>query len=449
MITVKLLNDHNISPNKIANHAAKICYTSTILDINNEKTIDVENQLFNTGHHTTYEHQLFNFEIEGIAVSDVTFGLHLTHPYYNTDQRSGRYSKMFDNPDFEEIRSYIKDIYNPEDLDLIMDYVEFGCSIFKNNILRGIEIAKDILKEERINDEEYINKSAEKLAQEQLRNFISAIFNTGLFYSINIPTIAAIYERPSTKVAAILGDKIKEEVLKYYPELSYIFREEKRILSSSGLIKLLDNNKIIHSPDCKLIGVHGDLNNIVVPEIDDMMPIDKTIYMEKYQANNLIDIHTKVKTSLVVMGQDQRHRSIKRTIPVFTGEFYSPEIITRLGLEKDINELMNKWKNLHGKIDENLFETLAPFGAVMEYEKKANINALAHEQAKRLCWCAQEEIYNFNRILKEQIVEIGNKKLIDIFLPPCIKSNGKCYEGARFCRRKEKNSENPCPIRKI
>ncbi|MEZ7821280.1 MAG: hypothetical protein QMB51_03155, partial [Patescibacteria group bacterium] len=261
--------------------------------------------------------------------------------------------------------------------------------------------------------------------------------------------IAAIYERPSTKAMVVIGDKIKEELLKYYPELSYIFKEEKRILPSSGLIKMLNNNRIIYSPDCKLIEVCGDLNNIVVPDVDDMIPIDKTAYMEKYQANNLIDVHTKVKTSLIVMGQDQRHRSIKRTIPVFTGEFYSPEVISRLNLENDINELMNKWKNLYGKIDENLFETLAPLGAVMEYEKKANINALAHEQLKRLCWCAQEEIYNFNRILREQIIDIGNKKLIDIFLPPCIKIGGKCYEGARFCRRKDKNPENPCPIRKI
>ena len=147
MITVKLLDDHKISPNKIANHAAKICYTSTISDIDNEKIIDIENQLFNTGHHTTYEHQLFNFEIEGIAVSDVTFGLHLTHPYYNTDQRSGRYSKMFNDPDFEEIKSYIKGIYDPKDLDLIMEYIEFGYSVFKNNISKGVEVAKQILKE--------------------------------------------------------------------------------------------------------------------------------------------------------------------------------------------------------------------------------------------------------------------------------------------------------------
>lgn len=448
MLKVKLLKDHQINPEQMANHAAKICYTSSIGDIDTEKRIDVENQLFKTGHHTTFEHQLFNFDIEGISVADITFGLHLTHPYYNTDQRSGRYSKMFDKPDLEEIKEYILSIYGDKNIEEVMDFVKFGCEVFENNIDKATDIAKQILTEERRNDSEYFEKNAKKMAQEQLRNFISTIFLTGLEYSITIPTMVAMYEAPLNPFCKILFDKIKEEFLDQYPDLAYLFREDRRDLNFTSS-EIINSNEIKYSSECELMGVYGDINTMVIPTMMDMIPVDRTSYKREYQANSLIDIHSKIRVSVATMGQDQRHRSIKRTNPKFTGNFYSPEVLTRLNIEKDIKELMNKWKNLKGIIDNNLFETLAPYGAIVEYEKKSNINALAHEQLKRLCWCAQEEIYNVNRILRNEIEKTGNTELLKIFLPPCLKECGKCYEGDRQCRRPSMDKSNPCPLRKI
>ena len=112
MITVKMLDDHKIKPECMADYAARGCYRSEPPILKEEPVLDVEKQLFLSSHHTTMEHQLFNFEIDGISISDVTLGLHLLSPYYNTDQRSGRFSKMYENPDFEEIRQYIIQIYN-------------------------------------------------------------------------------------------------------------------------------------------------------------------------------------------------------------------------------------------------------------------------------------------------------------------------------------------------
>lgn len=53
-----------------------------------------------------------------------------------------------------------------------------------------------------------------------------------------------------------------------------------------------------------------------------------------------------------------------------------------------------------GLIPNSLFTAIAPYGAMAKYQKKGNFNAVAHEQAKRLCFCAQEEIYNLGRLLR-------------------------------------------------
>ena len=102
MIKVSLIAKTNELPLNLISHAARTCYTANVPEMGT--TMDVENNLFKTGHHTTLQHNFFTFNISGLSVSSTIFGLHLTHPFYNTDQRSGRFSKMYVKPDFEEER---------------------------------------------------------------------------------------------------------------------------------------------------------------------------------------------------------------------------------------------------------------------------------------------------------------------------------------------------------
>jgi len=105
MIKVNLITHTETKPLELASHAALICYQAEMPEMG--KMLDVENRLFNVGHHTTLQHFFLTFSVEGIAVGDITFGMHLASPFYNSDQRSGRYcAKMFVEPDFEEIKNY-------------------------------------------------------------------------------------------------------------------------------------------------------------------------------------------------------------------------------------------------------------------------------------------------------------------------------------------------------
>ena len=107
-ITLKAKTD--LTPLKLASHAARVCYSINPDTLN--QPIDVKARLFDPGHHTTLQHNTFTFFIEDIPVSAVAFGLHLASPYYNSDQRSGRYSKMYNAPDFEALKKSLKEFFS-------------------------------------------------------------------------------------------------------------------------------------------------------------------------------------------------------------------------------------------------------------------------------------------------------------------------------------------------
>ena len=79
---------------------------------------------------------------------------------------------------------------------------------------------------------------------------------------------------------------------------------------------------------------------------------------------------------------------------------------------------------------------LAPYGAMVSYEKSGSFNAVAHEQFKRLCRSAQEEISELGRLQRLAIEErLGeDSPLLSMFEPPCYEK-GICSEGDGYCGR--------------
>jgi hypothetical protein len=102
------------------------------------------------------------------------------------------------------------------------------------------------------------------------------------------------------------------------------------------------------------------------------------------------------------------------------------------GLEQTAWDYMKEFAQLSKELSPALMTTLAPYGIMVRYEKNANLNALLHEQGKRLCWCSQEEISEISRQLRGELVKV-NPTLADKLSPPCYQ--GTCREGVRFCGR--------------
>ncbi|MCK5416515.1 FAD-dependent thymidylate synthase [Candidatus Parcubacteria bacterium] len=452
MIKVELLSHSSADPIELTSHAALACYQSIPPQMG--KKIDIENRLFNTGHHTTLQHNFFTFNIEGISVGDITTGMHLAHPFYNSDQRSGRYcAKMFLEPDFDKIEEYIKtfwpDVENSTRSE-VMTYIKNSVQIYHDNIKQASEITKKFIKEERpFVSDKAVELNGPKIAQEQMRVFIPIIFPTGFDFTINITVLAAIYQSAWTPAMKYVTEKMAELVMKQFPDLEFIFDEDKR-KNHEWAFDILNNNTIKNEPALELISVQNE-DNFIKPLNKDMHPVDLLHFLPKMMDNSIGEIETKVEMSIATMGQDQRHRTIRRGKPAFTGNFYLPSIPEECGLEEEAKKVLADWKNLKNKIPKTLHMIIAPYGAMVSYTKKGSFNAIAHEQGKRLCFCAQEEIYHLGRLLRLSIQDFNSKSsLLNIFEPPCYR-DGICAEGARYCGRdlKERNPDNFFPKRKI
>lgn len=435
-------------PLEIASHAALRCYQSEDPKIG--QVIDVEGRLFAPSHHTTLQHakSFFTFSIEGISVGDVIFALHLAHPFYNSDERSGRYcATMFLEPDFSAIEKYIKG-YWPEikkkELKKVLDYIRMGVGLYQKNISAATEIAKELIKKERpFVSEKYLESNAPKIAQEQMRTFISIIFPTGLDFTVNLTALAALHRTAWTPAMQHAVSEMVRIVLEKHPELGFMFSPDKKSQDEwSVKLPKEKNINLAKHPKHKLLTISGE-DSFIVPDSEDMHPVDLLHFRPKYMDNSIGEIRTKITISAATMHQDQRHRTIRRGEPSFTGGFYLPPILSKMGLDADAKKYLAEWITIGKKVPGTLAMILAPYGAMVSYEKVGSFNAIAHEQGKRLCWCAQEEIYHAGLFLRQAIEKKCDKKtkLLQIFEPPCYRT-GKCAEGARYCGRDMRKREN-------
>ena len=449
-ISVKLINSGEVLPASMAEHAAKLCYQPTLPPLNNcpneaeGATMDkfVNDRLLWTGHHTTLEHQYFSFEIEGISVGDIDFGLHLASPFYNSDQRSGRFcTDMFASPDYGQIEEYIKQFW-PDISDSvrrsIMDYIRSGIGLYQDNVGRATTLVAEFLRADRPNlSDKAVAMSAPKIAQEQMRVSVPVIFPTALVFTIDLSALVALWESAWTPVMRYITYKMKWTVLEKYPNLIYMFDENRR-RQNDWACQLIENggDPLVFQP--RILGVETqNIGDCLPPEPGLLHPIDRLHFTPETMDKNTATILVRAaRMSLATMGQDQRHRTIRRGLPHFTGEFYLPPAVREVINHDEARNLFHQWRALRAEIPPSLSMITAPYGAVVCYDKAGSVNAVLHELGKRLCWCAQEEIYELARqtriALGQQLPE--NHWLFHYLEPPCL-TGGKCGEGARYCGR--------------
>ena len=411
--------------------------------------------LWDTSHHTTWQHSSGTFSIAGIDVGNMKFGVHLVNRFYNSDEMSGRYcSKMFLEPDFSAIEEYIRHFWpglSSSIYDSVMAYVREGTSIFHRNIGRAAEVAGKFLKEERPRiSKKHLEATAPKVAQEQLRMFIPMIFPTGFDHTLNLTAIAAMYQAAWTPVLKDVTSQMVQLIVAQYPELERIYDLLVADRDWAPMIPGEDARYIASSPSLQLLHIDADYQ-IQMPEKAAMYPVDQLLFLPEMMNNSTASIMTEVELSSATMGQDQRHRTIDRSIPEFTGGFYTPAIIKGCDLERAAENLMRSWLKIAKNVPPTLANAIAPYGAMVRYRKRGNLNAIAHEQGKRLCFCAQEEIYNLGRLLREEISKSSDYQLAQLLQPPCY-DDGKCAEGSRYCGRDlkvRKAGDNYFPVRGV
>lgn len=429
------------------------------------KIIDLKKRIFDTGHHTILQHIYATFWLEGLAISDFTFGLHLAHPFYNSSQRSGRFcSSMFSKPDFTILANYIHTYWptlKNEQFAAVLNLIRNGAKIYEDNLVVAMEHAAKYIKQERpYATEKYINQNALKFAQEQLRVFLPTIFPTADTITINISTLSNLCQTAWSPTLKDISRKMADLIIQRCPNIAFMFesadsKESEKFWRWTPDFNHRDDTEILYKPKSELIDLEYNLKS-AFPEEWMTHPSDFLNFHPCFMKNRKTRFKTKVEISVATMGQDQRHRTTNRTEPAVTGNFYLPPLAALCKLEDKALEIMNLYKDIARYLsqDQNnktLVTAIIPYGAMVEYEKEFDLNSAIHEMSKRGCWCAQEEIYHLASGLRDAI----NKKyagyregeLLKIFLPACLK-NGICGEGARYCGRNI-GQEPHFPERKI
>ncbi len=221
-----------------------------------------------------------------------------------------------------------------------------------------------------------------------------------------------------------------------HPEIAFMFDPQFLRKDDWGLkLHLSPEKLLVFKPKLLRLRVE-DGDTFIPPEPGICHPVDQLHFRPEMMDNSVGGVFTEIEISLATMGQDQRHRTIGRSQPCFTGSFYCPPILRQVVEESQIWALMQQWGRLYSLVPRSLASILAPYGAVVRYKKRGSFNAVAHEQLKRLCWCAQEEIYNLSRASRLAVAdkEGADSPLLRMFEPYCFRA-GQCAEGGRYCGR--------------
>lgn len=413
--------------------AAGMCYQPNV-ELARKTKVPVSD-LWDGGHHTTMMHDKHHvtYLFENIPVSLVTFGLHLTHPFYNTSQRSGRYcTQMFGNDLTEYIHNFLVKYYQLDQsaVDRISKWVTRGMDFFENNRAHVTELARAAIHKERPFFKGNIDKHAERLAQEQLRCFISTITPTGMLYTVNLPTVAAMNRVAWNGPLKDLTSEMFRQVFSEDPPIG--IERWHPIMNSSDWYSVVINRPIIDmpmgDPDAQTKTVYSKVRYQNEKGSLNCLPFSpRTAWTEdEYKVKSIVEL------SVGAYGQEQRHRSIRRSLPEVTGRFLLPPLLADHSASvRFATEFINDYRVLVDEFTPEVMINFIPYGATVKYCREAEINALIHSARKRMCWNAMSEMSQLEQRHFTWIV--GNTDGLE----PCL--TGRCLEGSRYCGRDLKN----------
>jgi flavin-dependent thymidylate synthase len=425
----------NYKPTDIAVGSARSCYFGkhivTPEDVAEwDKKNELLNSIFKAGHHTTLMHYHFTFLIEGISRLLIWRLLH-SHPFYNSEQVSQRYAKMkIDN--FTYPKNANKNNWQK--------YYEEMFFYYESLIEKLIPVIEKVLPK-------FQKKSSKKKAQEFARYLLPMGMNAHLYHTVNVITalryITAVKAIPEAKnEAEEFINQLKNQMLKIDENLA-------------PLIEFAENEKVVF-PDIDIEKIKKRHNIEQKVKIFDIIDYDfklnenyagvmrlSSMYLDE---SILGSFNSYIKLSLSADAQNQRHRRSPAVRPalesIYKRDFYIPPLIEN---NKEVKEIylqaIEKSYEFFEKESVNLGFGEAVYALLnahnIEIIEHDDFNEFAHKAQMRLCYNAQEEIFDIVYNQVKQLRDVG-VRAADKFLPPCAVRYKEgirpiCPEGERFC----------------
>ncbi len=466
---------------------ARTCYSSKGIveddSVDLEKYKDLALSIYEAGHHTTFQHATFQFQLSNVSRQFIWSFLH-SHPFYNSEQVSQRYVEVKEGNFFlPPLKGDALEIYTKTADVQVESYHKLV-----DLLMRPAE--KEYYKRFpfRRNDRRFkgeIKKKAQEIARYVLPvATFSYLYHTVSGVSILRYAMMCKAGDSSFEQQLVVGMMV-QELLKFDPNYKMVldeplpenyFTESKfhRNGIESHFIEEFDRQMGDHTS--KLVDYKVNSEKIVAEsvrevlgkspsELSDNEAIELAINPEKNRilGNSLVlttldkisralyhaSYTFKKKLSHTADSQDQRHRMTPASRPVITEHMRSePDyVVPKLILmDEDAEKLYRQtmdtiWdainKLISLNVDKSFTAYLLPNAFPIRFTESADLLNLHHKIEMRLCYNAQEEIWKASLDEAEQIRNI-HPNLGKFLLPPCTirllaGTKPYCPEGKRYC----------------
>lgn len=425
-------------PTNIAVSAARTCYFAggLVEPLKSEEWGAKDALLasvYEAGHHTTLQHSHFTILIDGVSRHLIWRLLH-SHSYYNSEQVSQRYAKM-------KIESFVY----PKDADK-----EVWGGYYKS-VFECYEKLTEALKskfEEIL--PKFKKKDAIKKAQEVARYVLPQGMGAYLYHTINLNTalryIAFAKAMPEIMNEALeFASLLENELLKIDASLKGVIesaKESKAVFADFDMATFKKERQIDESLSVQIFDVINPSHYEINENYSGVLRLNTL----STDAAALGGFSSYLKLSLSADAQNQRHR---RSISVrpnlsknYKREYYIPPIV-----EKD--------EKLKGVYDEAMEEAYSffelqkgvvgfgdavyalPNAHLIEIVERNDLSSFNHKAQMRLCFNAQEEIYDIVYAQAKELRRQGVRGADKLLAPCALRSKAGIYpicpEGSRFC----------------
>jgi flavin-dependent thymidylate synthase len=407
-MNIKIL-DLNYKPTDIAVGSARSCYfgkniVTPEMAKNWDKKEELLNSIFKAGHHTTLQHYHFTILIEGMSRHLIWRLLH-SHMFYNSEQVSQRYAKM-----------RVENFYIPQNAD------SEKWNIYYNKMFKYYDDFCEKLEpimETKL--PKFQKKSAKKKAQEIARYLLPVGMKAHLYHTINVITalryLNAVNFLPESQIEAKeFAYKLEQEILRIDKNLK-------------PLIEFAKNEKSIF-PKIDMDKYRCEKNVNIFNIVNHEFEMNENYAGVLRTSNLFLDesllggFNSYIRLSFSADAQNQRHRRSPAIRPaikdIYKRDYYIPPIIKENLLDEYL-EAVNYSYEFFEEESKNIGFGEAIYALInahnIEILQKDDFNEFTHKAQMRLCYNAQQEIFD---IIYEQIKQLEKNGVnVDNFLPPC------------------------------
>jgi len=424
-------------PSDVAVSAARTCYFPggiVLPEASSEwaRKEDLLQGIFKGGHHTTLMHTHVTMLISGVSRHLIWRLLH-AHPYYNSEQVSQRYAKMkienFVYPGSGQRTEW--EVYYQARFDDYERLIEV--------LLPDVEAVVP----------KFRRKDSRKKAQEMARYVLPGGMSAYLYHTVNVVTllryIAVAKSMPECRSEALaFAQIVAKKLIESDASLAPLVEHAR---AASPVFPVFD--MVAHK---RKIGVENEAVLVYDVVGDAAFDVNEN-YADVLRYSQMLPdqgvlggFSTYTRLSLSADAQNQRHRRSPAVRPalesIYARQWYTPPIITKNDEALAIyTKAMKESYAFFEAQREELGFGEAAYALLNAHEielvERDEFTSFHHKAQMRLCYNAQEEIYD---VVYDQVRQLRamNVPGAEELLPPCatrfkLKIRPTCPEGDHFC----------------